>query len=248
MQSYSKYILRAECATIIFIISFWRVTVPLQHLPRWIQFAMFILACNAGMVNVLGMLMVLHQSISHMTGNVSLLAIHLWQHDFSQVFFLVSVLISFVLGAFYSGYILGNAQFSLSQRYGIPLVCVAIFIVLCWLFTPYFPRYALLWATVAMGMQNAMVSHYQGAIIRTTHLSGVLTDLGLALGYFLRGLQVEKRRVILHLAILLGFLFGGLIATISFHYFNYHAFLIPALCSAVLSLIYWLHYWKQNSA
>ncbi len=181
---------------------------PLQQLPRWIQFAMFILACNAGMVNVLGLLMVLHQSISHMTGNVSLLAIHLWQHDFSQVFFLVSVLISFVLGAFYSGYILGNAQFSL----------------------------------------NAMVSHYQGAIIRTTHLSGVLTDLGLALGYYLRGLQVEKRRVILHLAILLGFLFGGLIATITFHYFNYHAFLIPALCSAVLSLIYWLHYWKQNSA
>ena len=220
---------------------------PLEHLPRWIQLAMFVLACNAGMVNTLGLLMLLHQSISHMTGNVSLIAIHLWQHDFSQVLFIVAVIVSFVLGAFYSGYILGNARFSLNQRYGMPLICVAVFIGLCWLFTPYFPRYALLWACVAMGMQNAMVSHYQGAIIRTTHLSGVLTDLGLALGYFLRGLQVEKRRVILHLAILFGFLFGGLIATISFHYFNYHAFLIPALCSAVLSLIYWLHYWKQNS-
>lgn len=53
-----------------------------------------------------------------------------------------------------------------------------------------------------MGLQNAMVSHYKGTIIRTTHLSGVLTDLGLALGYIARGLKVENRRIILHLLIL----------------------------------------------
>lgn len=56
-----------------------------------------------------------------------------------------------------------------------------------------------------MGVQNAMVSHYKGTIIRTTHLSGVLTDLGLALGYRMRGLIVERRRVVLHLLILSGF-------------------------------------------
>jgi hypothetical protein len=52
---------------------------------------------------------------------------------------------------------------------------------------------------------NAMVSHYKGTIIRTTHLSGVLTDLGLALGYIARGLKVENRRIILHLLIFIGF-------------------------------------------
>jgi len=71
---------------------------------------------------------------------------------------------------------------------------VAFFILICWVLLPYFPRYALLWASVAMGIQNAMISYYKGTIIRTTHLSGVLTDLGLALGYRVRGLQVEKRR------------------------------------------------------
>jgi uncharacterized membrane protein YoaK (UPF0700 family) len=46
-----------------------------------------------------------------------------------------------------------------------------------------------------MGVQNAMVSHYKGAIIRTTHLSGVLTDIGLTLGYKVRGLKIENRRI-----------------------------------------------------
>ena len=47
---------------------------PLQYLPIWIQLGAFMLAVNAGMINVLGLITVLHQSISHMTGNASLLA------------------------------------------------------------------------------------------------------------------------------------------------------------------------------
>lgn len=50
---------------------------PLQRLPNWIQFGAFLLALNAGMVNVLGLFTVLHQSVSHMTGNVSMLAMSL---------------------------------------------------------------------------------------------------------------------------------------------------------------------------
>ena len=41
------------------------------------------LAFNAGMINVLGLITLLHQSISHMTGNVSMLAMSLveWQPE-----------------------------------------------------------------------------------------------------------------------------------------------------------------------
>ncbi|MFN3894470.1 MAG: DUF1275 family protein, partial [Acinetobacter sp.] len=47
---------------------------PLQRLPTWVQLGAFFLAVNAGMINVLGLVTVLHQSVSHMTGNVSMLA------------------------------------------------------------------------------------------------------------------------------------------------------------------------------
>ena len=219
---------------------------PFQTLPPWVQLGTFFLAVNAGIINVLGLVTVLHQSVSHMTGNVSMLAMALlhWQPD--TIIYLTCVVLCYVIGSFYSGFILGNSYFSLGRRYGLPLSLVAFFIVLCWAFLPYFPRYALLWACVAMGVQNAMISHYKGTIIRTTHLSGVLTDLGLALGYRLRGLNVDRRRIILHLVILFGFFLGGLVASMIYPYLKLNSFLVPALLSWMLSAVYWVIYFRYR--
>ena len=219
---------------------------PFQTLPPWVQLGTFFLAVNAGIINVLGLVTVLHQSVSHMTGNVSMLAMALlhWQPD--TIIYLTCVVLCYVIGSFYSGFILGNSHFSLGRRYGLPLSLVAFFIVLCWAFLPYFPRYALLWACVAMGVQNAMISHYKGTIIRTTHLSGVLTDLGLALGYRLRGLNVDRRRIILHLVILFGFFLGGLVASMIYPYLKLNSFLVPALLSWILSIVYWVIYFRYR--
>lgn len=219
---------------------------PFQILPKWIQFGAFMLAVNAGMINVLGLISLLHQSVSHMTGNVSLIAVSLFEHDFSSVAFLILILVSYVLGSSFSGYILGNSAFKLGRRYGVPLSLVTVFIVLCWLFIYDYPRYALLWACAAMGVQNAMVSHYQGAIIRTTHLSGVLTDLGLALGYTFRGLKTEPKKIMLHLLILFGFICGSLIAAWSYPSLQLQTFLISAGLSLILSLTYWVIYFRYS--
>lgn len=218
---------------------------PLQYLPFWVQLGAFLLAVNAGVVNVLGLITLLHQSVSHMTGNASMLAIHLIHAEYSTAIFIVLVICSYVLGSSYSGFILGNSHFALGRRYGVPLTLVAIFLFLCWCFIPYFPHYSLLWACAAMGIQNAMVSHYKGAIIRTTHLSGVLTDLGLAMGYRFRGLQVEKRRIILHLLIVFGFICGGMIAAATEPYLKLNGFLVPAGLSFILSLAYWFIYFRH---
>lgn len=215
---------------------------PLQRLPIWIHLGAFFLAVNAGMINVLGLITVLHQSVSHMTGNISMLAMALVNWEPQHIVYLFLVTLCYVIGSMYSGLILGNSHFQLGRLYGYPLSLVALFILLSWVLLPYFPRYGLLWACTAMGVQNAMVSHYKGAIIRTTHLSGVLTDLGLALGYRIRGLDVEPRRVILHVLILLGFFGGGLLASWLYPYLKLNAFLIPVVLSLTLSLTYWVIY------
>jgi uncharacterized membrane protein YoaK (UPF0700 family) len=219
---------------------------PFQRLPLWIQAGAFLLAINAGMINVLGLITVVHQSVSHMTGNVSVLAMALLEWNFESIIFLSLITSCYVIGSFYSGFILGNSHFRLGHRYGIPLSLVAFFILMSWLLLPYFPRYGLLWAATAMGVQNAMVSHYKGTIIRTTHLSGVLTDLGLALGYKARGLKVDRKRVILHLLIFFGFLFGGMLASLIYPYLNLNAFLVPTLLSLSLSLVYWILYLRSK--
>ena len=211
--------------------------------PTW----RLLLAINAGMINVLGLITLLHQSVSHMTGNVSMLAMSLVNWQFEHIIYLVLVILCYVCGSFYSGFILGNSHFKLSTGI-LPLSLVSLFIFLCWLLLPYFPKYGLLWACVAMGLQNAMVSHYKGTIIRTTHLSGVLTDLGLALGYIARGLKVENRRIILHLLIFIGFLSGGIIAALVHPYLKLQSFLLPAILSLTLSISYWAVYFHSSSS
>lgn len=219
---------------------------PFQTLPYWLQFGTFFLAVNAGIVNVLGLLIVLHQSVSHMTGNISVFAMALIEGNIDTLLFLFLVVSCYVIGSMYSGFILGGSSFRLDRRYGLPLSLVAGFLFCAWLFIPYFPRYGLLWACTAMGIQNAMISHYKGTIIRTTHLSGVLTDLGLALGYRFRGLVLDKKRVVLHLLILLGFLFGGMIAALVYPHLHLNAFLVPTVLSIFLSVVYWGVYLKYR--
>lgn len=84
------------------------------------------LAVNAGMINVLGLVTLLHQSVSHMTGNISMLAMALVQWQPEQILYLCLVTACYVIGSMYSGLILGNSHFQLGRRYGYPLSLVAL--------------------------------------------------------------------------------------------------------------------------
>ena len=94
-------------------------------------------------------------------------------------------------------------------------------------------------ASCACGLQNAMVTTYSGTVIRTTHLSGMFTDLGIFLGHALRGLPVDRQRLKLCGLIISGFLCGGIAGTIAFRAMSYAALLIPAALTAGASLAYW---------
>lgn len=217
-----------------------------QKLPLWILIAAFLLAMNAGMVNLLALTISLHQSISHMTGNMSLIAIASNPLQPDKIWYLLLVIACFVLGTFYSGLILGHGRVRLSRRYGSPLILVSLFTGLCWFFLRNYPHYALLWAASAMGMQNAMVSHYRGAIIRTTHLTGVLTDIGLSLGHRARGVAIDRRRMMLHVLIVCGFFCGGTLAITLYRWIGLDAFLMPAGLMFCLSVVYWTLYWREQ--
>ena len=98
---------------------------PFQTLPLWIQLGAFFLAVNAGIINVLGLVTVLHQSVSHMTGNVSILAMSIIDWKPEAIIFLFLVILCYLIGSFYSGLILGNSHFRLGRRYGLPMSLVA---------------------------------------------------------------------------------------------------------------------------
>jgi len=91
---------------------------------------------------------------------------------------------------------------------------------------------------MACGLQNAMATTFSGAVVRTTHLSGMFTDLGIGLGHLLRGLPLQMRRLTLSGLIISGFLGGGIVGAWLFMHFRYDALLAPALLTGLTGIVY----------
>jgi len=216
----------------------------LLRLPRWVWLGGLVLAWVAGLVNVVGYLSFEHQAVTHLTGTTTLLGAALAHGQWGGSGHLLAVLASFVVGALFSGLIIGDGALQLGRRYGVVLGLEAMALVLA---VPLLER-ELAWgsylAGLACGLQNGMGTTYSGAVVRTTHVTGMLTDLGLALGLWLRGRLVEPRRLTLCLVVVTGFLLGALCGAWLFAALHYAALYVPAATTLALALIYWLYRWR----
>lgn len=195
-----------------------------------------VLAFSAGMVNVIALLGFAHQAATHVTGLFSRLSISLFQGDPGGIQQTFLVILSFLIGAVISGVIIRDAQLKLDSRYTWTLALECILLVLS---TAFFYRGSILgecFAAMAAGLQNAMASTYSGAIIRTTHLTGVMTDLGVLIGHWIHGIKIDARRIKLFATLIVSFLAGGFLGAVFFSRWNVFSMLMPAAvigCSAV---------------
>ncbi|KAF1723322.1 MAG: DUF1275 domain-containing protein [Pseudoxanthomonas sp.] len=216
------------------------------HLPRWVWIGAVALACVAGMVNVIGYLGFEHQAVSHLTGTTSLLGAALAQGDLRAIVHLWGMLIAFCVGAMLSGLVIQDQTLKLGRRYGVALALEAALLLLA---IPLFKQqqiWGALLAAMACGLQNAMVTTYSGAAVRTTHLSGMFTDLGIGLGHLLRGMPLPMRRLTLSGLIISGFLGGGVLGTWFYRHWGYDALLAPALLTGSTGIGYVLYrQWVQ---
>ncbi|PTQ89572.1 YoaK family protein [Agitococcus lubricus] len=216
-----------------------------KKLPAWIEIGAFVLAFVAGIINVVGLLGFHHQSVSHLTGSASLLSLKVVQGEWDITLHLLGVLFSFFLGAMLAGVIIQNATLRLGKRYGIALMLESLMLWIALQCLIAGSHGGDFWASAACGLQNAMVSTYSGAMIRTTHITGTVTDLGSYLGQRLRGIPVEARRFWLYLLLIAGFMCGGLVGAASFMRWHYHSLYIPIATTGVLSALYW-GYWYHT--
>ncbi len=218
----------------------------ISKLPRWVWAGAWALAFVGGFVNVVGLLGFEHQAVTHLTGTTSMLAAALASLDGAAALHFAAIIGSFVAGTVLSGFLIQDSTLQLGRRYGVALLlesillCVAVPLLKCNnIFGIYF-------ASCACGLQNAMVSTDSGAVIRTTHLSGMFTDLGIFLGHSLRGLPVDMRRLRLCFLIITGFLCGGIAGAVAFHRLIYSALFIPAALTAITSLAYGIYHLRNR--
>ncbi|MGY3572677.1 YoaK family protein [Vibrio paucivorans] len=210
----------------------------ITKLPRWVEYGALLLAILAGIVNAVGLLGFQHQAVSHVSGTITLLGTQLSEFD-SQSFHLLLVLLSFLSGAILSGVLIENTALKMGRRYGVAL-CVegGLLLTACYLLNLN-SLYGQYFASAACGLQNAMITTFSGAVVRTTHMTGIVTDLGLMIGAKLRGENFDYRKAKLFLFILTGFILGGLIGGKLFIRLQVNALVIPALLAFGLAIFYW---------
>jgi uncharacterized membrane protein YoaK (UPF0700 family) len=213
--------------------------------PRWVWIGAWTLAFAAGFVNVLGLLGFQHEAITHLTGTASLLGAALADGNAAAALHLAASIGAFVAGCMLSGFIIQDSTLRLGRRYSVALLFESA--LLCGA-VPLLGRgsaWGLYAAAGACGLQNAMVSTYSGAVIRTTHVSGMFTDLGIFLGHALRGLPVDRLRLRLCLIVISGFLGGGVAGATAFRGLGYPALLVPGLIAAAAALAYEIYRLRQ---
>ncbi|MCU0616455.1 MAG: DUF1275 domain-containing protein [Gemmatimonadaceae bacterium] len=210
----------------------------LSRLPRWVEIGGFWLAAIAGAVNAVGLLGFRHEAVSHVTGTSTLLSVAVARGDAQEAMHLLLIVLAFLLGAMLSGALTGNVALQLGRRYGAALLLEAVLLTLATVALERGSDTGHLLASAACGLQNAMVSSYSGALVRTTHLTGLVTDIGTMLGARLRGHALDRRRVLLYLILILGFAAGGIAGALAFDVVGARALLLPAAGALALAAAY----------
>jgi uncharacterized membrane protein YoaK (UPF0700 family) len=212
------------------------------------------LAFIAGAANAGGFLAV-GQYTSHMSGIVSSMGDGL---ALGQIGFAVaglSSLLCFTAGAATSAILINwGRRLHLHSLYAIPLMLEAVLLVCFGMLGANLEIHRLLFvpATVGllcfvMGLQNAMVTKISKAEIRTTHVTGLVTDIGIELGklfYWNIGsesgahhVRADRPKLALLASLLFSFFAGGLVGAIGFKRFGFVATVPLALALVTLAVI-----------
>ncbi len=161
--------------------------------------------------------------------------------DAAESTHLFLILASFMLGAALSGAIINGAVLRLGRRYSVALLMEAALLFLAMYSLSHGSNAGHFLASAACGLQNGMVSTFSGATIRTTHVSGLFTDLGTMLGARLRGHPLDTRKALLFLLLITGFIFGGSVGAYSFQHLQFTALAVPASAAIALAIVYWIY-------
>ncbi len=213
----------------------------ISKLPKWIEYGAFILAFVAGCINAIGLLGFEHQSVSHLSGTATLLGTSFLENSFEAMLHLGGILCSFFMGAGFSGFLLHGDTLKLGRHYDTALVAEAALIFSAFYLLSQESFYGHFFASAACGMQNALATTYSGAIIRTTHLTGIFTDLGIMLGSVLRGESFDRRKALLFMLIIIGFILGGTFGAYLFGTLKFKALVAPGCICLVLAACYRLY-------
>ena len=213
-----------------------------------------ILAFVAGAINAGGFLAV-NRYTSHMTGMVSSIADDLVLGSIGLALAGLVSLAAFLCGAITTTLLISWARRQeLRSKYALALLLEAVLLLVFGLVGANLKSFATLLVPTAvlllcfiMGLQNAIVTKISNAVIRTTHMTGVITDLGIELGRLIywnhsraaNDIQIVRAntdKLVIHASLLGLFFSGGIAGALAFKAMGFSATLPIALVLVAMAL------------
>eukprot|EP00928_Gymnodinium_smaydae_P025469 TRINITY_DN2026_c0_g2_i1.p1 TRINITY_DN2026_c0_g2~~TRINITY_DN2026_c0_g2_i1.p1 ORF type:complete len:442 (+),score=72.67 TRINITY_DN2026_c0_g2_i1:71-1327(+) len=229
--------------------------------PRWLVMILgWFLALCAGFANAVAFRS-WGSYASHVTGTTTSIAMrlegyHQGRNDFDTVGSAFFALVSFLLGAYTCGLLIDKTHihFGGKSLYGYALVGNAVLLM----FAVAMPDSlkAICLTSAACGLQNAMCTSHFGAVIRTTHVTGTITDIGSTSGRLtmmlcrkrcaLRRMNAleraeiaaDARKLFVLFFLWCSFLLGGVLGAYCESAYGVDALLIPAGYTLLVGLAY----------
>nr|WP_284691371.1 YoaK family protein [Pinirhizobacter soli] len=189
----------------------------------------------AGFVNAVAILAT-HEAATHLTGvaTAATAAVALGNWPVAAILGLVAL--AFVIGAAMSGVLLRAPRWQSMRHVCVPFFLEAASLVVGGLLLDSYPTTGLTLCAFAVGIQNGTSTITTGALIRTSHVTGILTDLAVSLGQALQGRPWDRRRASVCGIVFGGFVIGALAGAWGFHRWGGLALLCPAGVAALVGL------------
>ena len=206
-----------------------------------------LLAAIAGSLNAGGFLL-LSQYTSHMTGHLSNMSGGLVFSNLIMLLDSLAAVTGFVLGAALSAAMIAWGQLNNSRLcYALPLgvqgVLLAALALISALPDGLEHRLAIINVCFVMGLQNATITRISGARIRTSHATGLITDMGIEIGRSLyrlvsprSGIVADTGRLWLYVQLVVAFIVGGVLGAIGHGMIGWNFAIPPGLALIALAL------------
>lgn len=202
-------------------------------------------AFSAGMVNIASLLLFFSFS-SNVTGHYAILAAELVKGNLYQA----AVVLGWILLFFFGGFVSNMFVTHLNKKntyvaHAIPVVLEIICLVTVGIYGQFFYKETLAETEVmlslmlfAMGLQNGLTASISNFAVKTTHLTGVTTDLGILFSMFThkeyRKNKELKGKAILLLSIAAAYLGGAVISGITYMHMGFRLFYVVSLFLVVV--------------
>lgn len=226
----------------------------------------FLLAFEAGAINVGGFL-TCKRFVTHVTGFATHIGVDIASGSLLSALSMAMVPVFFLLGCMASALLIDRRKYLGKNPYytGTFLCSGMIFFSITgagqmgWLgrFSETMDAQLLFVLLTLLsflsGVQNSMIGFASGLLVRTTHLTGITTDLGVGLMRVLYPnlpsdqKSYELKMNVLRVGTIVSYIFGSIAGGFAFIHFHYIGFLIPTMISLFLAFYSWKFHQHQSS-